>query len=148
MSVLTTSTLVTENSEEAILVSAKELKQVTYILYSITFPGGVTQDGSALDPVLAFLDLGSEVNAMHLVFAERLDLVVQTTNVGVQKIDGTTFETYGMMIAAFLVTDQADRVKFFEKTFLVVNVSPDVILGILFLTLNGADVDFPKRELW
>ena len=137
----------TEDSEEAILVSAKELEQVTCIQYPIAFPGGVTQDGSALGPVSALLDSGSEVNAMHPAFAERLGLVVRTTNVGAQKIDGTTFETYGMVVAAFSVTDQADRVRFFEETFLVANISPDVVFGMLFFTLSGVDVDFPKREL-
>ena len=41
-SILTTSTLVTENNEKAILVGVKELEQVTCIQYSIAFPGGVT----------------------------------------------------------------------------------------------------------
>ena len=72
---------------------------------------------------------------MHLAFAKRLGLVVQTTNVGAQKIDGTTFETYRMVVVVFSVTDQADKVRFFEEIFLVANVSPDVVLGILFLSL-------------
>ena len=76
MSVSTTSTSVTEDSEEAILVSTKELERVTCIQYLIAFSDGVTQDGSALDPVLALLDSGSEVNAMYPAFAERLGLVV------------------------------------------------------------------------
>ena len=42
--VLTTSTLVTEDSEKAILIGAKELKQVTCIRYPIVFLGNVTQD--------------------------------------------------------------------------------------------------------
>ena len=147
-SVLTTSTLVTEDSEEAILVSVKELEQVTCIQYLIAFPGGVTQDGLALGPVSALLDLGSEVNAMHPAFAERLGLVVRTTNVGAQKIDGTTLETYGMVVAAFSVTDQAISIRFFEETFLVANVSPDMVLGMLFLTLSSVNIDFSRKELW
>ena len=95
----------------------------------------------------AFLDSGSQVNAMHLVFAERLGLVVRATNVSAQKIDGITLKTDGMVVAAFSMTDQADKVRFFEETFLVANVSPDVILGMSFITLSGADIDFPKREL-
>ena len=139
---------VTEESEEATLVSAKELERITYIQYPIAFPGGVTQDGSTLGPVSALLNLGSEVNAMHLAFAERLGFVVRTTNVGAQKIDGTTFETYGMVVATFSVTDQANRVKFFEKTFLIANISPDVVFGMPFLTLSNVNIDFPKKELW
>ena len=52
------------------------------------------------------------------------------------------------MVAAFSVTSQANRIRFFEKTFLVANVSPEVILGMPFLTLSSADIDFPKRKLW
>ena len=52
-----------------------------------------------------------------------------------------------MVVAAFSITDQADRVRFFEKTFLVANISPDIVLGILFLTFSSADVNFSKREL-
>ena len=83
---------------------------------------------------------------MHPILTERLGLVMQSINVRAQKINGPTFETYRMVIATFSVTDQADRVRFFEKTFLVANVSSDMVLGMSFLTLNGADVDFPKRE--
>ena len=110
--------------------------------------GDLTQDGSVLDPVSTLLDSDSKINAIHPAFAERLGLVVQTTNVGAQKINGTTLETYGMVVAAFSVTDQANRVRFFKETFLVVNVSPDVVLRMPFLTLSGANVNFPKRELW
>ena len=49
-----------------------------------------------------------------------------------------------MVVATFSVTDQADKVRFFEEIFLVANVSLDVVLGMPFLTLSGADVDFPK----
>ena len=52
-----------------------------------------------------------------------------------------------MVVAAFLVVDKANRVRFFEETFLVANVSPEVVLGMPFLTLSGADVDFSGREL-
>ena len=95
----------------------------------------------------ALFDSDSEVNAMHPAFVERLGLVVRTTNVGAQKMDGTILETYKMVVAAFSVTDQADRVRFFEETFLVANFSPDMVLGMPFLTLSGADIDFPKKEL-
>ena len=68
-------------------------------------------------------------------------------DVGTQKIDGTTLDTYGIVVAAFSMTDKANRVRFFEETFLVANVSPKVVLGMPFLTLSGADVDSLGREL-
>ena len=53
-----------------------------------------------------------------------------------------------MVVAAFSVVDRANQVKFFEKTFLVTNVSPEVVFGIFFLALKSVDVDFSGWELW
>ena len=52
---------------------------------------------------------------MHPVFIERLGLVVQATNVGAQKIDEITLETYGMVVAAFSMTDQVDKMLIFQR---------------------------------
>ena len=95
-----------------------------------------------------FLDSGSEINIIHPAFAEILGLVVQTNNVGAQKIDGTTLETHKIVVAAFSVSDQANMVRFLEKICLVVNVNPDIVFGMLFFTLNSAYIDFLKRKLW
>ena len=92
--------------------------------------------------VLALLDSGSEVNAIYPTFTRKLGLFIRPTDIGVQKIDGTMLDTYRMVVTAFSVTDQANRVIFFEKTFLMANVGPEIVLGMLFLTLSGADIDF------
>ena len=98
--------------------------------------------------MLTLLDLGSKVNLIYPIFAEKLGFMVQTINICAQKIDGTIFETYGLVVADFSITDQADRIKFFEETFLVANISLDVVLGMRFFILNNVDVDFLKRKLW
>ena len=97
--------------------------------------------------VSVFLDSGSEINAVHLVFAKKLGFTIRPTDVGAQKIDGITLETHRMVVAAFLVKDKANRVRFFEETFLVVNISLEVVFGILFFILSGADIDFLGCEL-
>ena len=38
-------------------------------------------------------------------------------DVGAQKTDGTTLDIYGMVVAAFSMTDKANRVRFFERLF-------------------------------
>ena len=52
-----------------------------------------------------------------------------------------------MVVAAFSVVDKANQVRFFEKTFLMANISPEVVCGMLFLTLSIANIDFSGREL-
>ena len=56
-------------------------------------------------------------------------------------------ETYRMVVVAFSVKDKAKQVRFFEETFLVANVSLEVVLGMPFLILSDANVDFLGREL-
>ena len=56
--------------------------------------------------------------------------------------------TFEMVITAFLVTDKANWVKFFEEIFLVANVSLEVVFGMLFLILSNANIKFLGRELW
>ena len=116
------------------------LVQVPCIQYSITF-----QKKSV--SMSALFDSGSEVNAIHSTLARKLGLPVRPTNVGAQKIDGTMLDIFRMVVTAFSMTAETNRVRFFEETFLVANISLEVVLGILFLTLSGADVDFLGWEL-
>ena len=55
--------------------------------------------------------------------------------------------TYEMVVAAFSVTDKANQIRFFEETFLVANVSPEVVFGIFFLNLSTANIEFLDRNL-
>ena len=97
--------------------------------------------------VSALFDLGNKVNAVHPAFAKELGLPIRPIDVGVQKINSTTLDTFGIVVVTFLITDKANQVRFFEETFLVANVSLEVVFGMPFLTLSGADVDFSGREL-
>ena len=97
--------------------------------------------------VRTLVDLGSEVNAMTPAYAAKLGLQVQKTDTGAQKIDGSTLETFGMVLADFQVEDKLGRVRFFQETFLLADISAEVVLGMPFLTLSNADVQFVEKEL-
>ena len=75
------------------------LAQVLYIYYPINF---------GKKSILTLLDLGSEVNAIHLTFTKKLGLSIRPTNVEVQKIDDTTLNTYRMVVTAFLMMDKTN----------------------------------------
>ena len=139
MTLLATSTPVTVAREEEVDENlGANLARVPCICYPINF---------GKKSVSALCDSGSKVNAVYPAFAKELSLPIRPTDLRAQKINGTTLETYGMVVAAFLVENKANRVRFFEETFLVVNISSEVVFGMPFLTLSGADVDFLGREL-
>ena len=134
ISVLATSTSTTGAREEA-------LERVPCIHYPVQFKN------TSETQVQVLIDSRSEINAIHLTFAKQLGLPIRPIDVRAQKIDSITLDTYGIVVAVFSVEDKANQVRFFEETFLVANISPEVVLGILSLILNGADIDFSGREL-
>ena len=97
--------------------------------------------------VQALIDSGSEVNAMTPAYAAKLGLGVRETDIGAQKIDGSTLDTFGMVLADFQVEDKLGRTRFFQETFLVANTTLEMIFGMPFLTLSNANVQFAQGEL-
>ncbi len=83
----------------------EELERVPCIRYPVTFK----------DQTNALLDSGIERNAMSQAFAQQLGLKIRKTNVGAQKIDGTTLETYEMVVSTFSVSDKDGKERFFEE---------------------------------
>ena len=97
--------------------------------------------------VRALINSESEVNAIYPTFAKQLGFPIKPTDVGAQKIDGTSMDTYENVVAAFSVVDKANRVKFFEEIFLVANISPEIVFGMPLLILSSINIDFAGREL-
>ena len=62
-------------------------------------------------------------------------------------MDCSVLETFKMVTADFQVEDKANKPRFFEKAFLVANIKFEIILEILFLKLNNANVLFSKEIL-
>lgn len=92
--------------------------QVLCIWYSITFQEKF---------VLALLYSRSEVNVPYPAFAKELDISIQPTNIGIKKINSTTLNINGIVVAAFLITDKANQIRFFKEIFLMVNISLKVV---------------------
>ena len=45
------------------------------------------------------------------------------------------------------MSDKDSRERFFENSFLLADFKPEIVLGMLFLTMNNVDVDFQARNL-
>ncbi len=131
MVVLATSMLMIDNKTE------EKLELVPSIQCFVTFK----------DQLEALLDSGSKVNAMSQVFAHQFGLKTWKTNIKVQKIDGTTLKIYKMVVSIFSMLDKDSRRTFFEKNFLLADVKPDEVLGMPFLTISNADIDFQALDL-
>ncbi len=124
--VLAIFTSITKKMEE------NKLEWVFCIWYPIIFK----------DQTKTLLDLGSKVNAISQAFTHQLDFKIQKTNVEAQKIEGTTLEIYRIIVSTFSMSDKDDKEKFFEESFLLADVKPDIVLGMHFLIMSNIDIDF------
>ncbi len=52
-----------------------------------------------------------------------------------------------MVVSTFSVTNKDGRERFFEESFLLADVSPDIVLGMPFLIMSNVDIDFQARNL-
>ena len=77
---------------------------------------------------------------MTPTFVVKLGLVTRKTNIDAQKIDSSPLVTYRMVLADFLVQDKLGKVWFFEETFLLADISMEVVLRMPFFTLSDTDV--------
>ena len=134
VTVLVISTPVIVAREEAV----SNLAQVPCIQYPINF---------RKNSELPLFDSSSKVNTIYPTFAKELGLPIRPTHVGAQKIDGTTLNIFRMIVAAFAVTNNTNQIKFFEEVFLVANVSPEVVLEMLFFTPSGPNIDISSWKL-
>ena len=83
---------------------------------------------------------------MNSAYAKKLGLWMRKTNVGAQKIDRSSLDTFGMVITSFQVQDKLERARIFQKTFLMADTRIDVVLGMPLLTLSNADIQFSEGD--
>ena len=112
------------------------LDSIFYIYYPILFKKSKIQ-------VQALINFNNKVNAMIPGYVSKLGPKIRFTNVKTQKIDGSTFKTFELVLASFQVEDKFERPWFFEKTFLLANLYIEIVLKMLFLTLSNANIKFP-----
>ena len=110
------------------------LDRVPCICYPVQFRKDKDKD------VLAFLNSGSKVNAMTPAYTAYLGLKIRVTDVNTQKIDRSSLATYNMIIAVFQIVNKLNCSQFFQKTFLLANISMKVVLGMPFFIFSNADV--------
>ncbi len=111
---------------------------MSYIWYPVQFQNNEVQ---------ALIDFDSKVNAITPAYATKLGLTARKTSVRAQKINSSPLDIYGIVLARFLLQDSLIRVRFFEETFLLADISIEVVLGMPFLALNYADFQFGAKKL-
>lgn len=80
-------------------------------------------------------------------FTKQLDYHIEKSDVGIQKINSSQLEMFGIVITSFSIDDKDRICRFFEKSFLLAKISIGIVFGISFLTLNKVQIDFNNERL-
>ena len=83
------------------------------------------------------IDSFSKIIIINLDIAKNFGLQVWYINIDTQKINRSKLHTFGMVLTSFSIENKEIRSYFFIKTFLIVNLSIDISLEILFFTLSN-----------
>ena len=59
---------------------------------------------------MALINFRTEVSAINSTYAAKPDLATQKTDVGAQKIDGSTLTTYKIVLTGFSVQDKLEKI--------------------------------------
>ena len=108
MSFLATSVPITDDGEEIV--------RVPYFYYSVCFQEDQRQKNQGQEGqeyVRALLISGSKINTLSPAYIKKLGLKTWKTNIGVQKIDSSTLETFEMVIADFKIEAKVGRPRIF-----------------------------------
>lgn len=97
--------------------------------------------------IQALLDFSSEINIITPTYIAKLDLKVQSNNIKAQKINDSTFKTFKMVLTNIQVKNMLEKARFFQRTFLVANISVSVILNMLFLIFGNINILFIEWKL-
>ena len=81
---------------------------------------------------------------MYPAYTMKLGLHAKKTDVNMQKINKFHLNTFKIVIADYSVKNKLKRVRFFQKTFLLANISLERALKMLFFTFNKADIQFAE----
>lgn len=97
--------------------------------------------------VKALINSKNKVNAITLIYVAKLCLKICYTNVKAQKIENFSLEIFKMVLANFKVENKQSHIWYFQKTFLLADVSLKMILEIFFFILSNANIFFQEKKL-
>lgn len=94
------------------------------------------------------INFDSKVNTLTLAYIAKLSFAIRFINISTQKINGLALKTYKMVIIAFYIQNNFGKKKrFFRKIFLLADTSMEMVLKMLFLSLNNIYIDFKVKKL-
>lgn len=93
------------------------------------------------------IDINIKMIVIYSDLAKKFGLQVRHIKVDIQKIDSFKLDNFGIVIAFLSINNRERRSYFSKKTFLLVNLSIDIALRIIFFILSNIVICFIDENL-
>lgn len=93
------------------------------------------------------LDSRDEINVIYSIFFKDRDFSIRLTNIEAEKVDSFILNIYGIVVVDFLMLNKANQIRFLEEIIQVVNINPEIVFRMFFLTFNNTDINFLNWKL-
>lgn len=80
-------------------------------------------------------------------FAKKVDFYIYKTNMSIEKFDSGRLETERIAITLFPVDDIDRKLRYFQKTFLLSDISMNITFEISFSILRNVKINFNNQKL-
>lgn len=97
--------------------------------------------------IKAFLDLSSKINAMTLAFVLKLNFGVYYIDIRAPKIPGYISKTFKIVFASYQVKKKLGHIQYFQKTFLLNDISIEIMLKMTFLVFSSVKIPFVEKKI-
>ena len=84
---------------------------------------------------------------MALAYAKQLGFRTWKIHIKAQKIDRLSLKSYKIVIAGLQVLNKLSQSQFFQETFLLADISMEVLFDILFFIFSNANIQFAQKKL-
>lgn len=79
---------------------------------------------------------------MFLIYTTKIGFLYRKIDAGIFKIDNSALAMSGIVIATFLIYDKDKKNRFFKKSYLLANISVNIILKIILSNLSNRNIKF------
>ena len=73
-------------------------------------------------------------------YTSKLGLKICPTNIEMQKIDGSIFKIFEIVLTSFQIKGKLKKAQFFQKTVLLADLNLEMVLKMTFFTLNNINI--------
>lgn len=91
--------------------------------------------------------MSNEISTMIPAYILKLGFQIRHIDVKTPTMKSSICKTFRIVLTSFQIEDKLEKIKFFQKVFLLINLSIEIVLKMFFFIFNKRNIYFLKKQL-